>query len=71
MVSRERAVKMAFCAGGDFELVFTVRRDALEAARLACELTVIGEVVEEGIWVEQAGEWRQLEARGYEHRIGG
>jgi len=56
MVGRERAVEMAFSAGGDFELVFTVRRERLEAARRACQLTVIGEAVEE--------------ARGYEHRIG-
>jgi len=57
-------------AGGDYELVFTVRRDGLEAARKACKLTVIGEVVEEGIWMEKAGERRRVEARGYEHRIG-
>jgi hypothetical protein len=31
---------------------------------------VIGEV-EEGIWMEKDGERRQVEARGYEHRIGG
>jgi len=70
MVGRERAVEMAFSAGGDFELVFTVRRERLEAARRACKLTVIGEAVEEGIWVEGDGERRRVEARGYEHRIG-
>jgi len=62
---------MAMSAGGDFELVFTLRRERLEAARRASELTVIGEVVEEGIWMERGGERRRLEARGYEHRIGG
>jgi len=31
-------------AGGDFELVFTVRPDWLDAARSACALTVIGVV---------------------------
>ena len=70
MLGRERAVEMAFCAGGDFELVFTVRREALEAASRACELTVIGEAVEEGIWMEKHGERRRVEARGYEHSIG-
>jgi len=70
MVSRERAVEMAFSAGGDFELVFTVQRERLEAARRACKLTVIGEAVEQGIWVEGDGERRRVEARGYEHRIG-
>ena len=36
----------------------------------ACGLTVIGEVVEEGIWMERGGERRRVEAKGYEHRIG-
>ena len=63
-------MEIAYCAGGDFELVFTVRRDGLEAARQACQLTVIGEVVKEGIWMERDGEWVRLEAKGYEHMIG-
>jgi thiamine-monophosphate kinase len=71
MVGRDGAVEMALSAGGDFELVFTLRRERLEAVRRASELTVIGEVVEEGIWMEKDGERRRLEARGYEHRIGG
>lgn len=70
MVGRERAVEMAYCAGGDFELVYTVGREKLEAARQACQLTVIGEVVKEGIWRERDGEQMRLEARGYEHMIG-
>jgi len=70
MVGRQRAVEMALSAGGDFELVFTVQRERLEAARRACKLTVIGEAVEEGIWMERDGERRRVEARGYEHRIG-
>ncbi len=70
-LGRDGAVEMALHAGGDFELVFTVRRERLEAVRRASELTVIGEVVEEGIWMEKCGERRRLEARGYEHRIGG
>jgi thiamine-monophosphate kinase len=58
-------------AGRDFELVFTVWPGGLEAAQRACGLTVIGEVVEEGIWMERRGQRRRVEARGYEHRIGG
>lgn len=58
-------------AGGNYELVFTVRPEWLEAAPRACELTVIGDGVEEGIWMVNAGERRRVEARGYEHRIGG
>jgi thiamine-monophosphate kinase len=74
MVGREKAVEMAMSAGGDFELVFTARPEALQAAlqadRKGCALTVIGEVVVEGIWMEKGGERRQVEAKGYEHRIG-
>ena len=55
MVGHEKALEMVMSAGGDFELVFTVRPEGLEAARRACALTVIGEVVEEGIWMEQEG----------------
>ena len=42
--------------------MFTVRPGGLEAARRACALTVIGEVVEEGIWMERGGKgdgWRR------------
>jgi thiamine-monophosphate kinase len=70
MVGQEKALEMVMSAGGDFELVFTVRPGELEAAQHACELTVIGEVVEEGIWMERGGQRRRVEARGYEHRIG-
>lgn len=70
MVGQENALEMALSAGGDFELVFTVRSSGLEAARRACDLTVIGEVVEEGIWMERGGKRRQIERVGYEHRIG-
>lgn len=70
MVGQENALAMALSAGGDFELVFTLRPSGLEAARRACDLTVIGEVVEEGIWMEGAGKRRQIEGLGYEHRIG-
>jgi len=70
MVGEEKAREMALSAGGDFELVFTLRPDGLKAARRACDLTVIGEVIEEGIWMEQEGERRGIEGKGYEHRIG-
>jgi thiamine-monophosphate kinase len=70
MVGQENALEMALSAGGDFELVFTLRSSGLEAARRACDLTVIGEVVGEGIWMEREGKRRQIERLGYEHRIG-
>ena len=71
MVGHEKAVAMVMSAGGDFELVFTVRPDGLEAAMKAGEVTVIGTVVEEGILMESEGERRMIEAKGYEHRISG
>lgn len=71
MVGHEVALEMAMSAGGDFELVFTVKPEWLERARQACDLTVIGDVVEEGLWMETEGERRRIEARGYEHRICG
>ena len=71
MVGEEKALETVMSAGGDFELVFTLRPGGLEAASEVCALTVIGEVVEEGIWMEQGGQRRRMEARGYEHKIGG
>jgi hypothetical protein len=44
---------MVMSAGGDYELAFTVGPDGLQAARKVCALTVIMEVVAEGIWMEQ------------------
>jgi len=71
MVGQENALEIAMGAGGDFELVFTLQPSGLEAAQDACDLTVIGEVVEEGIWMERAQERIRIEGKGYEHRIGG
>ena len=68
-VGKKAAQELVMSAGGDFELVFTVRRDGLEEARRACKLTVIGEVVNEGIWIEKDGERRPIAAKGYEHKI--
>jgi thiamine-monophosphate kinase len=70
MVGEEMALQMALGAGGDFELAFTLRPSGLQTAREACSLTVIGEVVEEGIWMEREGERREIVGKGYEHRIG-
>ena len=52
-------------AGGDFELVFTMKPEMLEATKKACDLTVIGSVVEESIWMESRDERRRLEPKGY------
>ncbi len=53
--------------GGDFELLFTVAQDKFEKARKACPLTVIGEVIGEGVFIERAGRLEELKAKGYEH----
>jgi thiamine-monophosphate kinase len=70
IVGHEEAVGIVMSAGGDFELVFTVKPEGLEAAGQACDLTVIGAVVDEGIWMESQGERRRIEPKGYEHKIG-
>lgn len=70
MVGHDEAVNTVMSAGGDFELVFTVKPEGQEAAKKVCELTVIGEVVEEGLWMERIGEQRRIYAKGYEHKIG-
>jgi thiamine-monophosphate kinase len=53
--------------GGDFELLFTVAPEKLDKAKKACPLTVIGEVIEKGVFIEREGRVEELEARGYEH----
>jgi thiamine-monophosphate kinase len=70
MVGYEKALEMVTSAGGDFELIFSVRPEGLETARKACALTVIGEVMEEGICMEREGERKRIAARGYEHKVG-
>lgn len=70
MVGHEEALRLVMSSGGDFELIFTLSPEGLNAAQRACDLTVIGKVVQEGIWMEKSGERRRIEAKGYEHRIG-
>ena len=55
---------LALYAGGDFELLFTVAPERLVDAEDACELTVIGEVTPEGIFLE-GGTTTEIERRGY------
>jgi thiamine-monophosphate kinase len=69
-VGIDKALNLVLSAGGDFELVFTVRPEMLEAARKACEFTIIGETVDQGIWMRSQGSKRRIEPKGYEHRIG-
>jgi thiamine-monophosphate kinase len=62
----------ALTDGEDFELVFAVAED--EGRQLirsqpvpGITLAHIGECVEKGLWLEQEGNRRPLETRGYEH----
>lgn len=57
----------AVFTGGDFELLFTVVPEKLDMAKEACPLTVIGEVIREGILIEKKTGIEKLIARGYEH----
>ncbi|MEA1894294.1 MAG: thiamine-phosphate kinase [Euryarchaeota archaeon] len=55
---------LALYAGGDFELLFTVAPERLVDARNACELTVIGEVISEGVFLE-GDRTEEIERKGY------
>jgi len=61
------ALSLATHTGGDFELLFTIRPDALGDVRKACSFSVIGEVTGEGILIEREGKDETLPERGYEH----
>jgi thiamine-monophosphate kinase len=59
--------EMGLYTGEDFELLFTLPPERLQTAQSAAPFTVIGEAVPKGIWLEEEGEIRELEDRGYEH----
>ena len=63
----EELLDAAIFSGGDFVLLFTVDPDMLQCAKEACHLTVIGEVIQEGFFIDRYGRADKLEARGYEH----
>src|SRR5262245_43788833 len=76
MADGRSPVQHALSDGEDFELVFAV--DPLDAQRLletqplpGITLVHIGECVEQGLWLEQAGKRSVLEPLGYEHSISG
>ena len=67
--SADGALELALYTGGDFGLLFTVRSDMIEAARSACDLSVIGDVVgnDEGVMVELvSGSIECVNRKGYE-----
>jgi len=67
LLRKDDLLEAAVFTGGDFELLFTVAPENLDKARKACHLTVIGEVIEKGVFMERAGKVEELKARGYEH----
>jgi thiamine-monophosphate kinase len=69
------AVEHALCDGEDFELVFTVSRadgDRLTREQPIPGITLyrIGEILENGYWLDRDGKREKLEPRGYEHGLG-
>ncbi|MDW7726484.1 MAG: thiamine-phosphate kinase [Candidatus Methanoperedens sp.] len=58
---------MALYSGGDFELLFTIAPDKLELVKNKCDMTVIGEVIDNGIFIEKNGGLEELKAQGYGH----
>lgn len=63
----EELLEAVVFTGGDFELLFTVAPDKIMEAKKACALTVIGEVIKEGVFIDRADRVEELKARGYEH----
>lgn len=64
---RDDALDLALTAGGDFELIFTLRPEMIGEAARACRLAVIGRVTAEGVRLQSAGGTKDLKPRGYEH----
>ena len=61
----------ALTDGEDFELFFAVSPEEGQRVRTASPVPVyqVGVFVEEGLWLQEAGERRALEARGYVHEL--
>jgi thiamine-monophosphate kinase len=66
-VSRDRSdeLTLAIYRGGDYELLFTAKRERLEA--IPIPYTIIGSVIESGMELDVDGVVQELEAEGYEH----
>jgi thiamine-monophosphate kinase len=66
-VSRDRSDELALALyrGGDYELLFTAKRERLEA--IPIPYTIIGSVIEFGMQLDVDGVVQELEAEGYEH----
>ncbi len=74
LAGTKTALAHALGDGEDFEIVFTVAPDdgrSLVARQpiTGVTLAVIGECVAEGLWLEEGGKRRPLEATGYVHAL--
>jgi thiamine-monophosphate kinase len=74
MQDKKSPLDHALSDGEDFELVFAVAKE--NAQRLlqsqpvsGITLAHIGECVEQGLWIEQAGKRQPLAPQGYEHNL--
>jgi thiamine-monophosphate kinase len=58
-----------FClyGGGDFELLFTIDPNGFEIARKELDITAIGEVIQEGIYLTREDKTEEIERRGFQH----
>ena len=69
----EKALELALYCGGDYELLFTVRRDGMDALKevgkaIGTKISVIGKVkrLNEGIYIRN-GRREEIKLRGYLH----
>jgi thiamine-monophosphate kinase len=74
MEGKRSPLEHALGDGEDFELLFAVDRDEGQALIdrqpiPGVTLAAVGEVVTEGLWIEEGGQRRPLEPTGYVHRL--
>ena len=63
---RNELLDMAVCFGGEFELIFTLDPGSLDQIK-DVNFTVIGEVVPEGLTLDDEGKKKPITCKGYEH----
>jgi len=64
--NRDELLDMAICFGGEFELLFTVDPPGIDEVK-DVEFTVIGEVVPDGLTLDDRGTMKPITCKGYEH----
>ncbi|HIJ59439.1 MAG TPA: thiamine-phosphate kinase [Nitrospirae bacterium] len=67
-ILREDPLKLATTGGEDFELLFTIPKGSFLPEKTDYEITVIGEVIPEGLYlVDDKGQKSRIQPKGYEH----